>query len=212
MFKNWKKKEIDKYSENTKGRTGNKKENNKDPEKARILRKLKHKTKYLDIEYEEAENLLSRAKKQFILAISRYCKNNPTAKNPLKLTEPGGELQKKEIKNEEEVKVIFREIVKATHPDKNPNAGQRKKDMFINATSAKEKNNIEDLISISFDLNIDISGISIELIEEIEHSLIEKEKEIKEMRGKLEVTWFTSDKDKRFKLIQTLCPKNDKEK
>ena len=208
MFENWKRDNIDKYNHM------NKKNNTKkeiDPEKAKIIRKLKHKTKYLDIEYEEVLDLLSEAKLNFFNTIREYCAKNPTAENPLQPIEQEREKgdNNKNV-DSEEVKSIYREIVKATHPDKNPGTEEEAKEIFINASQAKEQNKIEDLINISFDLDIDISDISIGLIEEIENSLLEKELEIQKMRKDTAIQWYNSPQDIKNKLIEQICPTPDK--
>ena len=209
MFENWKRDNIDKYNHMNKKNNTNKEI---DPEKAKIIRKLKHKTKYLDIEYEEVQNLLEEAKLNFFNTIREYCQKNPTAENPLKPIEEKVKKDKND-KNiySDEVKSIYREIVKATHPDKNPGTEEEAKEIFINASQAKDKNKIEDLINISFDLDIDISDMSIGLIEEIESSLIEKEIQIKEMRNDTAIQWYNSPQDIRDRLIKQICPIDNKE-
>ena len=69
MFENWKRDNIDKYNHMNKKNNINKEI---DPEKAKIIRRLKHKTKYLDIEYEEVQNLLEEAKLNFFNTIREY--------------------------------------------------------------------------------------------------------------------------------------------
>ena len=211
MFKNWKRQELDKLGTSKPNKKKNGKKNN-NPEKSKIIRKLKHKTRYLEIEYEEAQELLAHAKLKFHQAIAKYCQNHKNANNPLgpiKQEEPQSKEQRAAA--EEEVKAIYREIALATHPDKNPEADKEVHEIFTKASQAKKENKIEDLINISFDLNIDLSEISIELIEEIEKSLQEKEKKIKEMLNDLAVNWFRAPKDVQRNLIKSICPiKKDK--
>lgn len=211
MFKNWKRQEIDKY--NTSGKSKKKQHEEIDPEKAKIIRKLKHKTKYLDIEFQETSDLLEKAKNEFFSSIRDFCTKNPDAVSPLcNIPKEDNKERKDKSEDSEEVKSIYREIAKATHPDKNPGEEEEAKQMFITASEAKENNKIEDLINISFDLDIDISNISIELIEELELSLIKKEKKIQEMRQDTSVKWFNSPQDIRDQLILQICPiKNKKE-
>ena len=104
IFEDNNKEEIEKFS----GKSNPKKKRRKDPEKSKILRKLKHKTKYLEIELEEAEALQAKAKKDFFAHIQRYCKNHPGAKNPLILTSTNP--QKKQ---DQEDKEDFPEELKA---------------------------------------------------------------------------------------------------
>lgn len=210
MFKNWKRQEIDKY--NTSGKSKKKQHKEIDPEKAKIIRKLKHKTKYLDIEFQETSDLLEKAKHEFFSSIRDFCAKNPDAVSPLcNIPKQDNKEDKDKTEDSEEVKSIYREIAKATHPDKNPGEEEEAKQMFITASEAKENNKIEDLINISFDLDIDISNISMDLIEELELSLIEKEKKIQEMRQDTSIKWFNSPQDIRDQLIIQICPIKNKE-
>lgn len=202
MFKKWKKEELDKY--NPKKNNKNPKKG-KNPEKRKIMRKLKHKMKYLEIEYEEVEELLNKSKLEFFNAIRDFCTKNPSATCPLQPV-ASTEEKIKEIENLDEVKTIYREIVKATHPDKHPGEEEGVKEIFINASQAKDENKIEDLINISFGLNIDISNISIDLIEEIEQSLEDKQNKINQMRKDTSILWYTSTDDVKDKLIKQICP------
>ena len=200
-FKSWKKNEIDKF--NPKGPQAANKSNT---EKSKLIRKLKHKTKYLEIEYEDAKELLEEAKSCFFNAIRKFLQDNPGAENPLRPTEiEKNDNQKTNLSNDE-VKSIYREIVKATHPDKNPGEEEEAKQMFITASEAKQKNKIEDLINISFDLEIDLSDISIELIEDIEKSLEKKESKIEKMSNDIAVKWFRSSEEKQLEIIKSICP------
>lgn len=200
-FKSWKKNEIDKF--NPKGSKGRGKGNT---EKSKLIRKLKHKTKYLEIEYEDAKELLEEAKSCFFNAIRKFLQDNPDAENPLRPTEiEKNDNQKRNLSNDE-VKSIYREIVKATHPDKNPGEEEEAKQMFVTASEAKQKNKIEDLINISFDLDIDLSDISIELIEDIEKSLEKKESKIEKMSNDIAVKWFRSSDESQLKIIKSICP------
>ena len=53
--------------------------------------------------------------------------------------------------------------------------------------------------------------MSIGLIEEIESSLAEKEIEIQEMRKDTAIQWYNSPQDIKDRLIEQICPINDKE-
>lgn len=211
IFKKWKKQELDKFRPENKKRNKKSKPRDNSP-KAKLIRKLKHKTRYLEIEYEEAEDLLTKSKVKFYQAIAEYCKENPNAQNPL------GPIKKEDKKSEEgnlaqeEIKAIYREIAMATHPDKHPDAGEEVYETFNKATKAKDQNKIDDLINISLDLDIDLSQISMELIEELEKSLSKKEQEIKNMNNDLAVNWSRASEETQNKLIKSICPqKKDKE-
>lgn len=214
IFENNDKEEIKKFSGKS-GAKNKKSKKSKDPEKSKIIRKLKHKTKYLEIELEEAEALQTKAKKAFFAHIQRYCKNHPGAKNPLILTSTNSEKDKNQKNKEEfpeELKAIYREICLATHPDTHQDNQEEMINIFQNASAAKQKNKIEDLINISFDLDIDISNISFELIEDLEKALIEKEKRIQKIRQDESIHYYYLDQKGRFNMIKQICPISPKEK
>lgn len=208
MFKKFKN-ELDKHNPNSKKRRrkSNSKENKINISKNKIMSRLKHKSKYLAIEMEMAEEQLSEAKAAMFKAISEYCQKNPQANNPLVATADEKQTPQEMTEEEkDEVKTIYREIVKATHPDKAEQHEEELTEMFINATEAKKLNELNSLIDISFDLNIDLSDISIDLIEKLEKELNEKEKLIKEKRMDISVQWFQASKTNQEDLIKQICP------
>jgi hypothetical protein len=94
----------------------------------------------------------------------------------------------------------------ATHPDKHPD-DEDLKQICISATQAKKDKKVEDLINLSFDLDIDISNISIDLIEKIEQALDEKQKEIEKMRKNNAMIWFRSTPERQEVIVKRICPK-----
>jgi ribosomal protein L12E/L44/L45/RPP1/RPP2 len=210
VFNKWRKQELSPELRKKKQKNKKKRKEAINPEKAKIIRKLKHHAKYLELEFKDVEELLSKAKAEFFAAILSYCSANPEAVNPL-----GPAKKEKEEEEEgefpEELKKVYREIVKATHPDRHPEAGEEIKGIFLAATSAKEKNKLEDLINISFDLDIDISDISIELIEEIEEKLKLKEFEIQKMRRDNSIIYHHATSEQKEAFVKQVCPKKEEE-
>jgi hypothetical protein len=206
IFNEWRKSELSAGLRKGSSPRRKKKKSDSDPEKARIIRKLKHRMKYLELEHEDIREKLKSAKDHFFSAIQRYCQENPSAKNPLVPKE-----QKKEAKQEkasfgDELKNIYREIVKATHPDLQQENDEELTEALISAANAKQENEIDKLINISFDLDIDISNISIELIEDIEKSLEEKQAKINKMRKDVAIVWHYGTEEQKKALIVQICP------
>lgn len=207
IFRNWQKNELGQFSEKKGQKKKSKKSSSIDPEKAKIMRKLKHKSKYLELEYEEAKEILEIAKTEFFTSIQEYCQANPEAKNPLCPVEPNKKKDKTDMDFPDELKTIYREIIKATHPDHHQEGDEEElTETLISATHAKQENKIEDLINISFDLDIDISNISLDLIEEVEKGLRKKEIKIKKMRKNNAVVWYYAPPDQRKIFIERICP------
>ena len=181
--------------------------------KNKIIRRLKYRAEYLDEEEKYTKDLLQKSTAAFHKAIARYCSNHPKAENPLV---PVKNMPKEKLPDydsetlSEEIKSIYREIAMATHPDKQHDDPEEMLELFRNATEAKDEHKVEDLINISFELDIDISEISIELVEEIEKNLDKKEEEISCLRKNASIIWYKSNKQKRLKMIKAMCPDKNK--
>jgi hypothetical protein len=82
MFNQWRKHELSPdLRPRSQKKNKNKKEKDIDPEKARIIRKLKHRTKYLDLEHKDTQEEMHTAKTSFFTAIAEYC-SKPRFKKP----------------------------------------------------------------------------------------------------------------------------------
>lgn len=184
----------------------------KDRQKSKMIRRLRRRTRYLADEEEHLLNLKQKATAAFHASINEYCQNNPNAENPLR---PVDVKSKKEKQTDtawsDEIKSLYREIALLTHPDKQHEDPEEMLDFFRTATTAKEDNKLEDLVNISFDLEIDISNISMDLVEEIEKNLDKKEIKIVEIRKDAAIFWFKANKETQQSMIKQMCPiKKDK--
>ena len=215
IFHKWRKQELSEHvkpKKKARRKRGKKNKEPANPEKARIIRKLKYHMKSLDLEHEEVKETFITAKTNFFHALETYCRENPSATNPLVPAEKKKGKDKVSFEDfPEDLKTIYREIIKATHPDKHPD-DEELGEICISATQAKQNNKIEDLINISFDLDIDVSNMSVELIEEIESALKKKEAKIEEMRKDTSMMWYHATKDQQDALIKQLCPIKEEEK
>ena len=206
LFKKWRKgAALDKLrKEGSKGKDS--KEAPKDSEKNRVIRRLKHRTEYLIEEEKYVQDLKSKATAQFHSAIAIYCQENPTATSPLKQVDIEKPEKKDASELPEEIKLLYREIAKMTHPDKQHEDQEAMIEIFREATTAKDEQRLEELINISFGLDIDISEISIDLFTQIERDLDEKEKRIVKMRSDASIVWYQASKEEQNKLVKKICP------
>ncbi len=216
LFKKWRANATLSKVRKKRGSSKNKKpSNNEGSEKSKIIRRLKHRTEYLVEEENYVKDLKAKATTQFHGAITSYCQDNPEAKNPLSLVDIKPPEKKDNPELPEEMKLLYREIAKLTHPDKQHEDPEAMVEIFREATMAKDEQKLEELINISFGLDIDISEISIDLFDQIERDLDEKEKRIVKMRGDAAIVWYQSNKEQQDKLIKKICPipeaQNEKE-
>ena len=203
-FKKWKQLEIDPLNPKSTKKLFSKK-TKANTQKNKIISRLKHKSKYLSMEMEIIDEKLELCRQEMFLAIKLYCQENPKSKNPL-VSSAEEKAKPKEINDAQksEALALYREIAKIAHPDKHQEDEELEK-LFINATEAKQLNKINDLVNISLDLDIDISNISIDLIERLEQELNEKEKKIQQKRSDISIIWFDSDEDQKNKIIKQIC-------
>lgn len=206
LFKKWKTgAALDKLR-----KQGSKPKSKKDPEqdseKNKIIRRLKHRTEYLIEEEKYVQELKSKSTSQFHTAIMKYCEENPTAASPLKPVDAEKPTKKAASELPEEIKLLYREIAKMTHPDKQHEDQEAMIDIFREATTAKDEQKLEELINISFDLDIDISEISIDLFTQVEKDLDEKEKRIVKMRSEASIVWYQASKEEQDRIVKKICP------
>ena len=82
---------------------------------SRKFKKLKHKISYLNMENEEVSEVFKHAKEVFISEMLKYC----SSKNIMHPFENASrDPTKKDSIDNEQIKDLYREIVKKTHPDK----------------------------------------------------------------------------------------------
>lgn len=206
LFKKWRASSALDKVRKKKGKQKPEEPRGSDGEKNKIIRRLKHRTEYLIEEENYVKDLKDKATAQFHGAISSYCEENPQAKNPLSLVDIKKPEKKEKPELPEEIKFLYREIARMTHPDKQHENEEVMIEIFREATEAKDEQRLEDLINISFGLDIDISEISIELFDQIERDLDEKEKRIVQMRGDSSIVWYQSNKTRQDELIKKMCP------
>jgi len=205
LFKKWRKgTALDKLRKQNGNKTPDPKPDNS--EKNKVIRRLKHRTEYLVEEEKYVKELRAKATAQFHAAIMIYCKENTEAISPLKQVDTEKPEKKDNSELPEEMKLLYREIAKMTHPDKQHENQDAMIEIFREATAAKDEQKLEELINISFGLDIDISEISIDLFDQIEKDLDEKEKRIVKMRSDSAIVWYQANKDTQEELVKKICP------
>lgn len=189
-----------------------------DPDKQKALRfrKLKYKSKYVEIDYDETKEIYLEAKQGWVEAIINYCEENNT-QNPLV---QDSSLKNKTSKQEEaifsstQIKDLYRKIAIQTHPDKlrdKPEKEAKKKQkLYSKATEAKKLKDMDSMIKIAVELEMDLSHLDMRCLDLLEKQLKEKEKEIQKMREDIAWHWYYAGKN-RDKMISKICPKPNNE-
>lgn len=186
-------------------------------EKKKRLRKLKYKSKYIDLEFEETSEILAKARKEWVEAIAEYCKKNKV-ENPL-TTEKGK--QKESTKQEEivfsssQIKDLYRKIALKTHPDKltdyNEEEVKKRSEIYTKAAKAKKNKDVDAMLKIATELEIDTANLDMRCIDLLDKQLQEKEVEANKMRTDIAWQWYHSGDFKRNFIISKICPKPEEE-
>ena len=191
-----------------------------DPEKhkASRFRKLKYRSKYIELDLAETKEIYSEASKAWVKAILSYCEKNKV-NSPLvqedKVPKKEATEQESTIFSSTQIKDLNRKIAIATHPDKLITKPEEEKEhksaLFNKAITAKDDNDIDSMLAVALELEIDMSNLDMRCLDLLEKQLDEKEKKIKEMHQDIAWQWYYAGDFKRNFIISKICPKPDKE-
>ena len=111
----------------------------------------------------------------------------------------------KKIKPSKPVALLFRKIASQTHPDKlarlEGEERAAKEKLFIEATEAKDEDNLLRLHIIAADLSIEVPDLSLEDILMFEKRIGEIKTQIDSKKGTWVWAWLISPRDKKDKII-----------
>lgn len=167
--------------------------------------KLKHKMSYLNMEYEEVSEVFSHAKKTFISTMFEYCSRKKI--NP-PFTEGEECKGNPKEKDQNQIKELYREIVKQTHPDKTANLTKEEMDfrsnLYQQATSGKLSGDLSQVLQVALDLDIEIQDINPSLLKSIELEIEKKELEISKIKGDIMYKWYYLSPEDQQSLFENL--------
>lgn len=204
---------------NNKGKSKPNNKKNKKPAdrseyKNNLFKKLKHRSKYVNMEYDDTKEIFEKARKKCVKSIMNFCKENPNRMSPLTQQENKDKKvskKKKKIFDSEEVKSVFRQIVLQTHPDKfqqeSDEIAEEMTELYLAATEAKENCDFHVLMDVATDLRIDADELSMEQLEFLEKEIESKEQKILDMRKDIMWHWYHANNKTRQSIIENLCPK-----
>jgi RNase P protein component len=172
--------------------------------------KLKHKMSYLNIEHEEVSEVFSHAKKTFISTMFEYCsRKNITPP----FTEGVEDKKNSKEKDQNQIKELYREIVKQTHPDKTANLTKEemnfRSNLYQQATSGKLSGDLSRVLQVALDLDIEIENINPSLLKSIELEIEKKELEISKIKEDIMYKWYYLSSEDQQSLFENLT-KNQK--
>lgn len=176
--------------------------------KKKYFNKLRYKSKYIHLEYEESLEIYKKAKFEFLKSVSEYAdknkKNNPFLIDCQKQDEG-------KVKVNKDGKKVYREIVNKTHPDKliNSTESEREnlKELYNEASIAKNKNDLDSLFRIASKLNIENEDITIDSINRIEELIKEKEDYVEKIHKDVAWIWYYANKKERDIILENIFSK-----
>jgi len=177
---------------------------------AKKFKKLKHKALYINEEYEETREIFSAAQKEFVSSMFNFCSER-------KIHPPLGEKEKKENNKEQtsdEIKDLYREIVKATHPDKTKNLSekeiQERTDLYNEVVQGKQDGDFWGLFKAALELDITLKSLSFSYLEEMDESISKIESKITTMKNDLMYKWFFCEQDVKDDIFEKLTQNSEK--
>jgi len=112
---------------------------------------------------------------------------------------------KKEFTKDPDIKRIYREIVKATHPDKLKGFNEKKlnkyKKYYLEATEAYENQELYSIVRVATLLDLDIGDLSDENLTRLENDLAKKKMEISGIEGTVMWKYMNADNKMKDKIM-----------
>ena len=199
--------EIEKFEEAKQGSEENQKLLKKK------FNKLKHKALYIDAEYEEVCDIFSHARSEFVSCMFSYCSdrkiNPPLSDGNKKNNESSDKPQ-----TSEEMKDLYREIVKATHPDKTKNLEEHeieeRTELYQEAVAGKQKGDYWGIFKAALELGVPIKKLSFDYIDELEQAISGIEEKTNKIKNDLMYKWFYCDQKTRENIFEQLTKNQEK--
>jgi hypothetical protein len=176
--------------------------------------KLKHKALYIDAEYEETCDVFSHAKSEFISNMFSYCADRKL-RPPLSDDNKKADASKDDSETSEEMKDLYREIVKATHPDKTQNLDEdeieERTQLYQEAVSGKQKGDYWGIFKAALELGVPIKKLSFSYIEELERAISDIENKTNKIKNDLMYKWYYADKNIQSSIFEQLTKNQEKQ-
>ena len=172
-------------------------------EKKREFSKLRYKWRELKKEYLELGQTDKAAWRDFYEASIEYIEAHKL-ENPFGQQEEKQESGNREIFEEDETKVVYRQAAMKTHPDK---SGEEHIEVFKDIADAKKKGNLNKMLDGARKVNIKLEEISIKQIEVLEGEVHELKEKINKIITSVHWVWYHANNVQRQVILkQVLNP------
>jgi len=176
--------------------------------------KLKHKSTYVNLEYEDVLDEFNTARLECVKAIKKFCEDMNRVSPIVEDNEMKEKLNNKEISEEDremfqtdELKALYRKIAQKCHPDVlGDEFTKEMEEYYISATEAKDNCDISILLNIAANLNVEGSDLSEEQLNHLESNIDNKEIKIEEMKSHFMYKWFLADENTKNNIFWQICP------
>ena len=159
------------------------------------------------MEYEDILDIFKMAQKEFIKDMSRYCEHFKIKSPFVPLEEKQKEKNKKNKPTEDEdLKDLFREVVKHTHPDKTSNLSEEEVEsrtkLYMEASEGKESGSFQKLLKVALELNVDFDSIDSSIISKMLKEVPIIIKKTKDMKEDVMYTWYFAGKPQKLAIFE----------
>jgi len=176
---------------------------------AQRFTKLKHKTLYVNLEYEEIAPLFKEAQLSFISQMFKFCdQQGLTAPfKPSAVPEPSTPSSESA-----QTKELYREIARKTHPDRtsglSPSEIEARGCLYQEACEGKKNGDFQAILKVALELNIQPKHLTSWDLEEMEKAIDALAAKIHTIKNDLMWQWYycnPEDQEKIFKKLTEEC-------
>jgi hypothetical protein len=178
------------------------------------FKKLKHKALYIDAEYEDVREVFSIAQSQFISNMFRYCSERKIHPPLEDKNENKKENKKQDNVDSDEIKNLYREIVKSTHPDKtkdlSENEIEERKELYYEAVKGKKEGDFWGIFKAAIELDVTLENLSFTYMQELEQAISDLENKIKKIEDDLMYKWYYCNEENQNSIFEQITKNQEK--
>jgi len=180
----------------------------------RKWKSLTLKVEHLRLELEDAKEVMEDAEREFMEELSKVAEASPPPPQP-KVTPkvitvnegpdidpppPPAETVQEKQDLPEEIKSLWKQIAKATHPDKTGNDPE-KTELYKRASAAAENGAIDEIIAVAMDLGLDVPEASPVAVMRLEQLADDLAGRLKNLENSVLLQWASAPPNKRATIM-----------